>query len=71
MIETLLGGMRRKSLPPSMVLGLDAEYENPFLHILYRNSDMIYEGLGMQQNHLLGSRDEHHWQFRMSGMCLC
>ena len=54
-----------------MVLGSDAEYETPFLYTLYRNSDLTYEGLGMHQNHLLGSREEDHWQFRMSGMCRC
>lgn len=63
--------MHSESLPPSMVSGSDAEYEIPFLHNLYWNSDLRYEGLGVQQNHLLGSRDEDHWQSRMSGMCLC
>ncbi len=54
-----------------MVLGSDAEYETPFLYTLCRNSDLKYEGLGVQQNHLLGSREENLWQFPMSGMCRC
>ena len=44
---------------------------NFFISNLYRNSDLTYEGLGVRQNHVLGSRDEDHWQFRMSGKCLC
>lgn len=62
-IETLLGGMHSELLPPSMVLDSDADYETTFLHNLYRNSALTYEALGVPQNHLLGSRDEDHWQF--------
>ena len=63
--------MRSESLPPSMVLVSDVEYETTFLHHLYWNSDLRYEGLAVQQNHLLGSRDRDHWQIRLSGMWLC